>query len=353
MAGSSLLALIDDIASILDDVAAMSKVAARKTASVLSDDLALNAEQVSGVRADRELPVVWKVAKGSLVNKAILVPLALVISAFIPWAITPLLMLGGSYLCYEGVEKVIEGWEHRKAKRAAKAGGSKPVTPAEQMAVPAQAAPGDHIAAAAQAAPAEPSATSAGSAEKGTSGDQALLALENKKVKGAIRTDFILSAEIIVISLGTVASAPLLDQVIVMVLIAVVMTLGVYGIVAAIVKMDDLGLYMSKLTGGGITKLLRSMGGGIVSAAPILMKCLSVVGTFAMFLVGGSILGHGLPWTHSVIDQMNQDYPGFTGTLFTSLTDMLLGLVAGSIIVALVTLGQKLFGKGHTADPAS
>lgn len=315
MAGTSLLALLDDIASILDDVAAMSKVAARKTASVLSDDLALNAQQVSGVKANRELPVVWKVARGSLVNKAILVPLALLISAFIPWAITPLLMLGGSYLCYEGVEKLLESW-HR-FNTASRDGAAKHPAPAQ------------------------------GEAWAGDT-DSDVLALENKKIKGAVRTDFILSAEIIVISLGIVAGAPLLNQVAVMVLIAISMTVGVYGIVAAIVKMDDLGLYLSELPGAGASRgLLRAAGRGVVSTAPILMKALSVIGTIAMFLVGGGILAHGLPWTHGLLDRISTDHRGIAGTLMTSATDMLLGLAAGAIIVVVIKLIMKMLGKQH------
>lgn len=356
MAGTSLLALLDDIASILDDVAAMSKVAARKTASVLSDDLALNAEQVSGVKTDRELPVVWKVAKGSLLNKAILVPLALVISAWLPWAITPLLMVGGAYLSYEGVEKLIENWHHRKAKHQRTAvsrleGDSTPArAPAatEGLSQPQpQAQPQPQQQVQTQA----PTSDNAAALEKGADGSfgrDALLALENKKVKGAVRTDFILSAEIIVISLNIVAQAPLLTQIAVMVLIALVMTLGVYGLVAAIVKMDDLGLYMSRLTGqGAMNALLRRAGGWIVSAAPLLMKTLSVVGTIAMFLVGGSILAHGFPWTHGLIDSIGEHYRGVTGTLMISLSDMLLGLIAGTIVVLIVAALKKLFGRGQ------
>ncbi|WP_413736977.1 DUF808 domain-containing protein [Sodalis sp. RH21] len=320
MAGTSLLALLDDIASLLDDVAAMSKVAARKTASVLSDDLALNAQQVSGVKANRELPVVWKVAKGSLVNKAILVPLALIISAFIPWAITPLLMLGGCYLCYEGVEKLVESWHRYQRKKHPGTGDA----PRVDVPPVASAAPDVTV----------------------TAAD--VLALENKKVKGAVRTDFILSAEIIVISLGIVAGAPLLNQVAVMVLVAVAMTVGVYGIVAAIVKMDDVGLYMSELPGaGGLRGPLRATGRGVVRAAPLLMKALSIIGTVAMFLVGGSILAHGLPWTHGLLDSITAGHQGIVGTLMTSATDMLLGLAAGAILAAVVGLGMKMAGKGH------
>lgn len=309
MAGTSLLALIDDIASILDDVAAMSKVAARKTASVLGDDLALNAQQVSGVKADRELPVVWAVAKGSLLNKAILVPLALLISAFIPWAITPLLMIGGAYLCYEGFEKIAEKFLHGKE--------------------------GEHKAAPRASAPKT---------------QEELLALEKKKVKGAVRTDFILSAEIIVISLNTVAHVRFVDQVMVMVLIAVVMTLGVYGLVAGIVRMDDVGFYLRKREGNGLfTRMLRGLGSGILSAAPLLMKTLSIVGTIAMFLVGGSILTHGFPFMHSLVDVLNHGSTGFVSTLITGAIDLIVGLIAGAIVLGVVLLGKKMFGKKEAA----
>lgn len=303
MAGGSLLALIDDIASILDDVAAMSKVAAKKTASVLGDDLALNAQQVSGVKADRELPIVWAVAKGSMVNKAILVPLALLISAFIPWAITPLLMIGGAYLCYEGFEKVAH-----------------------------KLMPGDHH----EEKPATPQVKDEADAKK----------LEKEKVKGAVRTDFILSAEIIVISLGIVSSAPFLNQVTVMVLIAVAMTVGVYGLVGAIVKIDDAGLYLSKLSGeSSIMNGVRAFGRVIVNAAPWLMKTLSVVGTIAMFLVGGSIISHGLPFMHSLIEPLTHGHESWINTLITGATDLVVGLIVGAAVLALVMLGQKMFGK--------
>ncbi len=305
MAGTSLLALIDDIASILDDVAAMSKVAAKKTASVLGDDLALNAQQVSGVKADRELPIVWSVAKGSLINKAILVPLALLISAFASWAITPLLMIGGAYLCYEGFEKVAHKLLHGKEQAHEKPEASPEVKSAEDIAK-----------------------------------------VEKEKIKGAVRTDFILSAEIIVISLGTVAAAPFLSQVTVMVLIAVVMTLGVYGLVAAIVKIDDAGLYLSKLNGeSGFMQTVRKFGELVVNAAPWLMKTLSVVGTFAMFLVGGSIISHGLPFMHSLIEVLNHGHQGLVSTLITGVTDLVVGLIVGALVLAVVMLGQKIFGK--------
>jgi predicted DNA repair protein MutK len=303
MAGGSLLALIDDIASILDDVAAMSKVAAKKTASVLGDDLALNAQQVSGVKADRELPIVWAVAKGSMVNKAILVPLALLISAFIPWAITPLLMIGGAYLCYEGFEKIAH-----------------------------KLMPGDHH----EEKPATPQVKDEADAKK----------REKEKVKGAVRTDFILSAEIIVISLGIVSAAPFINQVTVMVLIAVAMTIGVYGLVGAIVKIDDAGLYLSKLSGeSSVMNGVRAFGRVIVNAAPWLMKTLSVVGTIAMFLVGGSIISHGLPFMHSLIEPLTHGHESWINTLITGATDLVVGLIVGAAVLALVMLGKKMFGK--------
>ena len=229
----------DDIATILDDVAVMSKMAAKKTAGVLGDDLALNAQQVSGVRADRELPVVWGVAKGSFVNKLILVPLALLISVVAPWLINPLLMIGGLFLCYEGVEKVVHMLQHKKAKTAEEANES-----LEQIEID-------------------------------------LDKFEKEKVKGAIRTDFILSAEIVVISLGTVATAAFMTKVTVLSVIAIVMTVGVYGFVAMIVKIDDLGLYLTQQA----SALKNKIGRGLLAFAPILMKTLSIVGTIAMFLV--------------------------------------------------------------------
>src|SRR5471030_2132664 len=305
MAGTSLLALIDDIASILDDVAAMSKVAAKKTASVLGDDLALNAQQVSGVKADRELPIVWSVAKGSLINKAILVPLALLISAFAPWAITPLLMIGGAYLCYEGFEKVAHKLLHGKE---------------------------------------QPHETPDASREVKSESDVAKI--EKEKIKGAVRTDFILSAEIIVISLGTVAAAPFMSQVTVMVVIALAMTIGVYGLVGAIVKIDDAGLYLSKLRGeSSLMNGVRAFGRGIVNLAPWLMKTLSVVGTIAMFLVGGSIISHGLPFMHSLLEKFTHGHQGWVNTLITGATDLGVGLVVGAAVLGAVLLGQKMFGK--------
>jgi len=307
MAGTSLLALIDDIATILDDVAAMSKVAAKKTAGVLGDDLALNAQQVAGVNADRELPVVWAVAKGSMKNKAILVPAALAISAFAPWAITPLLMIGGAFLCYEGFEKIAHKLLHSKAED-----DQHHKELVEAIANPAVD----------------------------------MVAMEQEKIAGAVRTDFILSAEIIVIALGTVATQPFAQQVAVLVTIAVAMTVGVYGIVAGIVKMDDAGLYLStrERAGGAV----RAFGRFLLSAAPKLMKFLSVAGTLAMFMVGGGILTHGIPGAHDVIHHAAVAagaVPG-VGPLLAALTpttlDAIAGVVAGALVLAVVALGSKL-----------
>jgi predicted DNA repair protein MutK len=307
MAGSSLLALIDDITTILDDVAAMSKVAAKKTAGVLGDDLALNAQQVAGVQADRELPVVWAVAVGSMKNKAILVPAALAISAFAPWSVTPLLMIGGAYLCFEGFEKVAHPLLHSDAED--------------------------------EAHHAELSAALANPAVD-------MVALEKDKIKGAIRTDFILSAEIIVISLGTVAEAPFGQQVAVLAGIAGLMTVGVYGIVAAIVKMDDAGLYLSQRPGAsGFTK---GVGRFLLAAAPKLMKFLSVAGTLAMFMVGGGILTHGIPGAHDVIHHAAQAVEGIGGVgpvlaaVTPSVLDAVAGLVAGGLVLAVVTVVGKV-----------
>ncbi|SIS41031.1 DUF808 domain-containing protein [Neptunomonas antarctica] len=313
MAGSSLLVLIDDIATLLDDVALMTKVAAKKTAGVLGDDLALNAEQVSGVKADRELPVVWAVAKGSLLNKVILVPGALAISYFLPWLIVPMLMLGGLFLCYEGFEKVAHKYLH--------------------------SADEDKV----------------HHAELAAAVDNAnvdMVAFEEKKIKGAIRTDFILSAEIIVITLGTVAGAPLLTQLIVLIGIALVVTVGVYGIVAGIVRLDDLGLYLMRKKGGGSwVKFQRSVGRNILIAAPYLMKGLAVVGTVAMFLVGGGIISHGIPVLHHLIEgaeskvEMLPAVGSIMGALTPTLLNFGIGLLAGALVLAVVTLGQKIVSK--------
>lgn len=314
MAGASLLTLIDDIASLLDDVAVLTKKAGAKTAGVLGDDLALNAQQVSGVSVDRELPVVWAVFKGSLVNKLILVPLALAISAYAPWLVTPLLTIGGLFLCFEGAEKVLEKLFHHGE-------------------APAVAAPD-----AGHAAGAHGSATPAVS----TGSDEPMD--EKTRIKGAVRTDFILSAEIIAITLGTVADQPLPTQVMVLSAIALIMTFGVYGFVAGIVKLDDLGLYLSQRDNG----LARTIGRGILKAAPWLMKGLGIAGTAAMFLVGGSIVLHGIPAIHHAIEPLLThvaSYGGFVQTLASMAADATVGIVAGLIVVAVVTLIQKMCGK--------
>ncbi len=262
---TSLLLLLDDIATMLDDVAVLTKIAARKTAGVLGDDLALNAQQVAGVRAEREIPVVWAVAKGSFRNKAILVPAALGISAFAPWAVSPLLMIGGAFLCYEGFEKLAHKVLHRPSTAVADR--------VERVQALAET-PVD------------------------------LMAVERDKIRGAIRTDFVLSAEIIAITLGTVAAAPFLSQVAVLSGVAVIMTVGVYGIVAGIVKLDDAGLYLSQRSGEGLFGgIQRRVGRGILGVAPWLMKALSVAGTAAMFMVGGGILVHGIPRLHHALEQ--------------------------------------------------
>lgn len=300
---NSLLVLLDDIATILDDVALMSKMAAKKTAGVLGDDLALNAQQVSGVKADRELPVVWYVAKGSFVNKLILVPLALLISVIAPWLINPLLMLGGLFLCYEGVEKVIHSLHHKKAKTS------------EQ-------------------------------AEKELENLNVDLAtFEKDKIKGAIRTDFILSAEIIVISLGTVAAATFGIKVAVLSVIAILMTIGVYGLVAMIVKIDDLGFYLVKQT----SALKQRIGQGLLAFAPKLMKTLTIVGTIAMFLVGGGIINHTIPLFHHFTED-SVDYiehipnvGSIIGALTPTLLNFVIGFIAGLIVLVVVSGMQKLW----------
>jgi uncharacterized protein len=305
MATGSLLALLDDIATILDDVAVLTKVATKKTAGVLGDDLALNAQQVSGVRAEREIPVVWAVAKGSLVNKAILVPAALAISAFVPWLITPLLIVGGLFLCYEGVEKLAHKFLHSKAEDDA------------------------HHAELTQAL---------------TDPNADLVAVERDKIKGAVRTDFILSAEIIVIALGTVADKPLTTQVAVLVSIAALMTVGVYGLVAGIVKLDDLGLYLTQRGGA-----LAALGRGIVRAAPWLMKALSIAGTAAMFLVGGGIVVHGVPVLHHLVQGWMSAAGGGASWLVEQLGNAGIGIAAGAVVLVVVTLGKKLFSRPAVA----
>ncbi|MBP5096711.1 DUF808 domain-containing protein [Pseudomonas protegens] len=300
MAGSSLLVLIDDIAAVLDDVALMTKMAAKKTAGVLGDDLALNAQQVSGVRAEREIPVVWAVAKGSFRNKLILVPAALAISALAPWLVTPLLMIGGAYLCFEGFEKLAHKYLH-SAEEAA--GHSETLQ-----------------------ALADPQVD--------------LVAFEKDKIKGAIRTDFILSAEIIAITLGIVAGASLTQQVVVLSGIAIVMTAGVYGLVAGIVKLDDLGLWLAHKPGA----LAKRLGGTILRAAPLMMKSLSVIGTAAMFMVGGGILTHGVPAVHHLIEGLAERSAGAIGAaavIMPTLLSAVAGVIAGALVLAAVTLAGK------------
>jgi predicted DNA repair protein MutK len=329
MASGSLLALLDDIATILDDVAlmtkvtakksvamaddvaTMTKVAAQKTAGVLGDDLALNAQQVTGVRADREIPVVWAVAKGSLINKLILVPTALLISAFAPWAVTPLLMVGGAFLCFEGFEKLAHKFLHSKEQTAV----------AHESRAQANADPAID-----------------------------LVAFEKDKVQGAVRTDFILSAEIIAITLGTVAAAPMTEQMAVLASIAILMTIGVYGLVAGIVKLDDLGLWLSQRA----SSAARALGRGMVRATPWLMKSLSLIGTAAMFLVGGGILVHGVPALHHAVEAAGTavaQWPvgGLWAVLVPNVVNGVIGIVAGALVLVGVMLVQRLRGKTGVA----
>jgi len=290
LAGSSLLTLLDDIATLLDDISVMGKLAAKKTAGVLGDDLSLNAQQVTGVRANRELPVVWGVAKGSLINKGILVPLALLISAFIPWAITPLLMLGGAFLCFEGVEKVLHSLQARKHKEDPQV---------RQRRLEALA-------------------------------NQDPMAFERDKVKGAIRTDFILSAEIVAITLGIVAEAPLLNQILILSGIALLVTVGVYGLVGIIVKLDDMGYWLVEKT----SSLAQWTGKALLAIAPRLMKVLSIVGTLAMFLVGGGIVVHGIAPLHHAIENLAHGQNGVIASLLPTGANLVLGFIIGAIVLA-------------------
>ena len=303
LAGSSLLTLLDDIATLLDDISLMGKLAAKKTAGVLGDDLSLNAQQVSGVRANRELPVVWSVAKGSLLNKVILVPLALLISAFIPWAITPLLMVGGAFLCFEGVEKVLHSLHARKHKED-------PQQAQERLNAIAKQDPKQY---------------------------------ERDKVKGAIRTDFILSAEIVAITLGIVADAPLLNQVLVLSGIAMLVTVGVYGLVGIIVKLDDLGYWLVERPGA----LAKTVGKGLLVVAPWLMKVLSIVGTLAMFLVGGGIVVHGIAPLHHAIEHFAAEQGAVIAATLPTLANLVLGFIIGLIVVGLVKGISRLRGAAH------
>ncbi|HHX8649085.1 MULTISPECIES: DUF808 domain-containing protein [Vibrio diabolicus subgroup] len=301
MAGASLLTLLDDIATVLDDVALMSKMAAKKTAGVLGDDLALNAQQVSGVASEREIPVVWAVAKGSFKNKLILVPSALLISAIIPWLIMPLLLIGGLFLCFEGAEKVLEKvFPH-----------SHPHEEKEEL----------------------------------VNTGESIEEYEKRKVAGAIRTDFILSAEIIVIALGTVTGASIVTQILVVSLIAVIMTIGVYGLVAGIVKLDDLGFYLEIRSKG--KGWMAKVGSALVAFAPKLMKLLTIVGTAAMFLVGGGIVVHNVPAIHHFVEPIIMNFSGHSvaTAILPILLNGIIGFVAGLIVVAVWTAVEKI--RGH------
>ncbi|RYZ01763.1 MAG: DUF808 domain-containing protein [Myxococcales bacterium] len=296
----SLLTLLDDIASVLDDVAVLTKVATKKTAGVLGDDLALNAQQVAGVKAERELPVVWAVAKGSLVNKAMLVPAALAISAVAPWLITPLLLVGGAFLCFEGFEKLVHKFLHPKDEQAEGA---------------------RHVSALATE-------------------NLDLVAFEREKVKGAVRTDFVLSAEIVVIALGTVATAPFLTRVTVLVALSALMTVGVYGLVAGIVKLDDAGQYLTQRG----SSLQRGFGAAILRGAPWLMKGLGVAGTIAMFLVGGGIVTHAVPGMHDVVHHWSEAL-GPLGAVLPTVIDFVAGILTGALVLGLWSVVQRVRGK--------
>ena len=289
----SFLALFDDLAAVLDDVAAMTKLAAKKTAGVLGDDLALNAEQLRGLQASREAPVVLAVARGSFKNKLILVPLALAVSELAPWAIGPLLVLGGLFLCYEGVEKLV----HRSPSAT-------------------DAAPSD-----------DGAASGSGVAQART---------EASKIKDAVRTDFVLSAEIIVITLGTLGSRTFGSRLAVLAAVAVLMTLGVYGVVLAVLKLDDLGLLLMRQRGA----VQRVLGRGLVQSAPWLMRLLGVVGTAAVFLVGGGIVVHGITPLNSAIQMLLNEWPRLW--LWSPLLEGLSGVVSGGIMVIFVAMGRRL-----------
>ncbi len=316
---SGFFMLMDDIAAILDDVAVLTKVAAKKTAGVLGDDLALNAQQVIGIQPDRELPVVWAVAKGSFLNKCILVPAALLLSAFLPWLIQPLLIAGGAYLCYEGVEKLAHKFFHPDEE-------AKHVHEHEEIV---------------------------------SNAEIDIVAAEKQKIAGAIRTDFILSAEIIVITLGTVAKFSFATQVAVLITIGVLMTIGVYGLVAAIVKLDDLGMRLVKLPANGVASPMRvRFGRALLVAAPLLMKFLSIAGTAAMFLVGGGILAHGIPALHHWLEEVKHGIEGFEplGDVLAVIAEMILhailGVLVGIVVLVIVNSIKRLFFKKPPAEHA-
>ncbi len=314
---SGLLMLLDDIATILDDIALLTKVAAKKTAGVLGDDLALNAQQVTGVAANRELPVVWAVAKGSFYNKCILVPIALALSAFAPWSITPLLIIGGLFLCFEGCEKLAHKYLHK--------------------------ADDDHHHQELRSALVDPTID--------------LVAIEKEKISGAIRTDFILSAEIVVITLGTVASAAWGTQVVVLCAISMLMTIGVYGLVAGIVKLDDLGARLIGRGGSDVSAtpaqptFRQRVGHALIASTPYLMKFLSIAGTVAMFLVGGGILSHGVPPIHHAVEAIVhplQEIASIGGALATVtqlVLEGLIGLLGGALCLVVWNVIQRARGK--------
>lgn len=291
MAFASLFTLLDDITAVLDDVAMMTKVAAKKTAGVVGDDLALNANQVTGVSAERELPIIWAVAKGSLVNKLILVPLALLLSAFLPALITPLLMIGGVYLCFEGVEKLLHKFLHRNEHEDEDEDGHDD----------------------------EPEVTD-----------------EKTKVKGAVRTDFILSAEIIIIALGVVEKYDLMTRSLVMVAIGIGMTVLVYGLVGIIVKLDDLGMMLMRQKSAAV----QGIGRGLISFMPWFMRGLSIVGTLAMFLVGGGLIAHNLGFLHDFLHAQH-----WNSGMMEHIANLVVGVAAGALACAIVLPAMKLFQK--------
>lgn len=293
---AGIFAILDDIAVLLDDAAVISKVAAKKTVGVLGDDLAVGAEKASGFSASRELPVLWAITKGSFRNKLIILPLAFLLSAFLPWLIVPILLIGGVYLAFEGAEKVYEylsGQTHEKPS-------------VETITDPKE-----------------------------------LLAAEEKKIKSAILTDFILSIEIIIIALGTVATQTLPIQIVVVTVIAILATIGVYGLVALLVRMDDAGLHLlerSEEMTGGSKRLYKMTGELLVAALPKVIKLLSIVGTIAMLLVGGGIFVHHIDAVHHALESM----PGI-------LSELTIGSIIGFIALAIEKAVHALF-VSHTDE---
>ncbi|MDX3893282.1 DUF808 domain-containing protein [Pusillimonas sp.] len=368
MAGAGLLMLLDDITTILDDVAAMTKLAGKKTAGMLGDDIALNAEQVSGMAAKRELPVVWAVAKGSFLNKLILVPLALLVSAILPAVITPLLMVGGLFLCYEGAEKIVHTFSGSRHKAKAEGGEQGEAEGYQQSAAEARRRPasdevrhedadadqGRHVAEALPAQSAQ-SARAQGEPASGRAGldPAALRARERTKIKGAIRTDFILSAEIVAVTLGTVASAPFTSRALVVSVVAVILTIAVYGLVATVVKLDDVGSWLLRHRGETIApRAARAAGRGVLAFAPYVMRGLSIAGTAAMFLVGGGLLIHGIAplqgWVHHAFHHAANKHPSLleaaASYLGPALVSVATGVVAGMVVYGVLTLLQRFRG---------